>query len=155
MTSSQSFSANDLPSEDFDGNIIHYELGTGDEVLNRAVLRSDSHPVVHWQQLMDALDFGIPAINHVIYFVPKDFAATTQQEVQQSLELAFSLAFPDQEPATVKVRFGCRNKTYGCYVSFDTPSGNVPADRIVAAAHYREWKADGHPLGRPFHVGIQ
>lgn len=157
------------PFLDEKGRTAHYEPTTKNDGDNRGVLlfAAEGNPTVQWHMLERSFVIARPFPNGASYFIHDKLNPSKRKEAQKSLEKAFALAFPHKDPAIVSVWAGTFNNCFkfrtdcsgtgckGCYISFETPSSNVPVSQIVAMAFVHSWKADGVILGIPWHMGLK
>ncbi|CDS00037.1 hypothetical protein, partial [Sporisorium scitamineum] len=118
----------DWPLEDENGRAIHYMPDVSNPPLKRGVLLSSStgKPLFPWQRLLDGFTLdGAEILNLVSYQLPNGIKQAKQRSVQESLETAFKIAFPDKIQAKVVVYNQDNDERKGCMIQFYTPSDNV------------------------------
>lgn len=88
---------------------------------------------------------------NVVRFLTLGIMSKDRAEARMQLATQFHAAFPDKELPSV--RYGKGHEVMGSYIDVDTPSSNVTAADIIAAAAEHKWMLAGRPLGPPVFVG--
>lgn len=153
--STYTFSPDDWPFKDENGDSINYKPDVSFPPLQRGILRGSSRdaPAVQWHMLNQQLGIKVTVLNYVGYHVAHRIDESKWDNIKESLRTAFVLTFPGKQWPEVHINHSKSTGNKGCYIKFITPSTNVRSGDIVAAASMYEWKADGHLLGRPWYVG--
>lgn len=120
----------------------------------RGVLLSALHgkPTVPWKDLMTSFTALHTAMDPNVVRFRLPYYAYDWPKIEGHLRAQFRRAFPDKEPAVVRV---FENEKGYRRIDIVTPFENVPASDIIRAAAQEGWSVVSTPISPPHFVGFQ